>query len=365
VSGRKELPRCLDVARELAHHPKLVADGLGFVRLLYPTVNWVILFARDDLFPRRVVLVFRAGLERHHTSLPIRTSLTRSAVQGISQTDSFRPDHSQGGGMRSFILPITLLWSVPLVAVTLADERPRPSGDAVQVAFEKFVNAASRADRPAELEAREALVSLGPDVVPKLTKAARGHSEPHVRRSCYELLMRSFADDERTADALIQHGMVDENPGIRYYSAASLGELRDQQAEPTLRAALERANEKRDPIRFTLAVALARHGKADVLPVLIDAVSDEAYAWRDAGNAGLKVLSGKSLEDFDGYDCREGAWTSGGTFSMPLDPLTSAERKAGRFQAATAYLKWLKAERPELYRSAQYRAKARRTVLIR
>ena len=200
--------------------------------------------------------------------------------------------------MRSFILSITLLWSVSPTVVSLADDTPRPSGDAVQVAFDKFVNVASRTNEPAELEARETLVSLGPVVVPKLTEAARGHGEPRVRRSCYELLTRSFADDERKADALIRHGLVDENPGIRYFSAASLGELRAEQAEPALRAALEEANRKRDPIRFTLAVALTRLGKTDVLPVLIDAISDDAYAWRDTGNAGLKSADWQKSRGF-------------------------------------------------------------------
>jgi HEAT repeat protein len=246
---------------------------------------------------------------------------------------------------------MTLLWGASLAAGSRADEDPRPPGDAVQAAFDRFVEAAGRAGEPAELEAREALASLGPDVVPMLAEAARGHGERRVRRSCYELLARSFADDERTVDALIRHGLHDENPGIRCYSAAALGEVRSQQAEPALRAALEEANGKRDSIRFTIAEALARLGKAEVMPVLIEGVSDEAYAWRQAGNAGLKALSGKSLEDFDGYDCREGAYTSGGTFSMPLDALTSAERKVGRFRAAAAYLKWLKAERPELYQA--------------
>ena len=133
--------------------------------------------------------------------------------------------------MRSFILSITLLWSVSLAAVSLADLTARPWGDAEQAVFDKFVNAASRTD-PAQLKACEAVVALGSKVVPKITEAARVSSEARVRRSCYELLTRSFADDERTVDALIRHGLIDENPGIRYYSAATLGELRAHQAEP-------------------------------------------------------------------------------------------------------------------------------------
>jgi HEAT repeat protein len=267
--------------------------------------------------------------------------------------------------MRSSSLLAAVYWGMALSTMSGVEDGVSPSVDTVQSAFDRFVEAASQNDTLAELKAREALVSLGPHVVPKLTKAAQGHIKPHVRRSCYELLTRSFADDERTADALIRHGMLDENPGIRYFCAASLGDLRAQQAVPALRAALERANEKGDPIRFTLAAALAQHGKTDVLPVLIDAVSDEAYAWRNLGNARLKELSGKSLEDFDAYDCREGAYTSGGTFSMPLDALTSAERKAARFRAAAAYLKWLRAECPELYSSVNYRPRPRRAAVSR
>jgi hypothetical protein len=267
--------------------------------------------------------------------------------------------------MRSSILFAALFWVPGFSGGSLADEAVRPSADAVQAAFDKFIEAANRTGGPAELEACEALASLGSDIVPKLTEAAQRHIEPKVRRSCYELLMRSFANDDRTADTFIHHGMLDENPGIRYLSAASLGELKARQVEPALRAAYERANEMHDPIRFTLAGALLRHGKTDVLPVLIDAISDEAYAWRDLGNDALKAISGKNLEDFDGYDCREGAWTSGGTFSMRLDPLTLAERRAERFRAAADYLKWLKAERPELYSSANYGQRPPRSATTR
>ncbi len=267
--------------------------------------------------------------------------------------------------MRSSNLLAALFWGLAFSAMSGAEDAVTPAVDRVQSAFDRFVEAASRTDRPAELEAREAR-SLWARMSFRSSRKPLGDIASHMSgvraMSCsHSRLLTTSGRPMRS----IRHGMLDENPGIRYYSAASLGELRAQQAEPALRAALERANEKRDPIRFTLAEALARHGKADVLPVLIDAVSDEAYAWRNLGNVGLKALSGKSLEDFDAYDCREGAYTSGGTFSMPLDALTSAERKAGRFRAATTYLKWLKTERPELYRSANYRPRPRRAAVSR
>ena len=241
-------------------------------------------------------------------------------------------------------------------------EKVQPSADVVQAAFDKFVQAASRTSNwSAELEAREALVSLGPVIIPKLTEAARNHGEWRVRRSCYDLLTRSFADDERTADTLFRHGLLDQDPGIRYQSAFYLGDLKVQRAEQALRAAFEAAKGKDDKfIRFTLAKSLAQLGQADVLPVLIAAVSDDAFMSRHIGNIGLKALSGKSLEDFEGYVYGEQAFVSGGNeFQMPVDALTAIERKARRFRAAEAYLKWLKAERPEMYSSANYRPKFR------
>jgi hypothetical protein len=112
--------------------------------------------------------------------------------------------------------------------------------------------------------------------------------------------------------------------------------------------------------RFTLAKSLAQLGKNDVLPVLITAVSDDAYMSRHVGNIGLKALSGKSLEDFGGYTYAEGAFVTGGIeLSMWVDSLTAVKRKAGRFRAAEAYLEWIKAERPELYASVNYRPQSR------
>jgi hypothetical protein len=128
--------------------------------------------------------------------------------------------------MRSPILFAALFWILGSSADSLAEEKVPPSADGVQAAFDKFVQAASRTSNwSAELEARQALVSLGPIIIPKLTEAAREHREWRVRRSCYDLLTRSFADDERTADTLLRHGLLDQDPGIRYRSAFYLAQV--------------------------------------------------------------------------------------------------------------------------------------------
>jgi hypothetical protein len=264
--------------------------------------------------------------------------------------------------MRSSSLFAALYWGLTFSAISGAEDNATPSADAVQAAFERFVQAASQTNWPAELEAREALVSLGPVIVPKLTETAREHGEWRVRRSCYDLLTRSFADDERTADTLLRHGLLDQDSGIRYQSAFYLGDLKVQRAEQALRAAFEGATGKDDQFfRFILAKSLAQLGKADVLPVLIAAVSDDAYMSRHVGNIGLKALSGKSLEDFGGYVYGEGASVIGGLeVSEFVDALTAVKRKSGRFRATEAYLEWLKAERPALYGSVNYRPQSRR-----
>jgi HEAT repeat protein len=181
------------------------------------------------------------------------------------------------------------------------------------------------------------------------------------------VLTRSFAEDERTADTLLRHGLLDQDPGIRYQSAFYLGDFKVQRAEQALRAALEGASGKDDQfIRFTLAKSLAQLGKADVLPVLIAAVSENDYMYRYIGNIGLKALSGKNLEDFEGYAYAEGIYVIGGIELMtPVDALTAVERKSGRFQAAKAYLIWLKTERPELYSFLNYRPTPRRIATPR
>jgi HEAT repeat protein len=265
--------------------------------------------------------------------------------------------------MRSSLLSAALFLVSGFPGGSFADDAVKPSADAVNAAFDKFVQAASKTDWPAELEAREALLSLGSEIVPKLTDAAQVHSDSRVRRSCYDLLTRSFAGDERTSDTLLDHGLHDRDDGIRYQSAFLLGDFKIQRAEPALRAAYAGATGKDDQFfRFTLAKSIAQLGQSDVLPVLVAAVSDDRFMSRHVGNIGLKSLTGRNLDDFRGYTYGEGAWVTGGIEMMvPFDPVQSVERKAARFEAAKAYLAWLKTERPELYNSLSYRPMSRRT----
>ena len=206
-------------------------------------------------------------------------------------------------------------------------------------------------------ESRAQVISLGPEAVPKLTEAARSHGEARARRTCYELLTSAFANDERAIDTVVRYGLHDQDPRIRYQCVFLLGDLKVHHAGGALRAAPKEATGKDDVfIRYTLSKSLAQLGEADVLPTLFAAVSDDSFMSRHVGNIGLKALSGKTLEDFEGYHYAEGACVIGGIeASFPFDAITSAEQKIQRFRAAAAYFKWLKTERPELYRYVTYR----------
>ena len=258
--------------------------------------------------------------------------------------------------MKPIVTSVALLSSLTFATAFAADKTDLPGVDPVQTAFDKLVRAATGTDWSSELAARIELTSLAHEAVPKLTEAARSHGEARVRRACYELLTSAFAKDERAVDTVIRFGLHDQDSQIRYICAFLLGDLKVNRAAQALRDALKGATGKDDEFyRYTLSKSLAQLGEADVLRTLFAAASDDSFMVRHVGNIGLKGLSGKNLEDFEGYHYAEGAFVSGGNeFVTPFDAITSAEKKAKRFQAATAYFKWLKTERPELYNYVTY-----------
>ena len=72
--------------------------------------------------------------------------------------------------MRSPILSVILFWVLSLTDAPVAGETLPPSADVVQAAFDRFVQAASQTNCPAELEARETLLSVGPSSFRSLRK---------------------------------------------------------------------------------------------------------------------------------------------------------------------------------------------------
>jgi hypothetical protein len=258
--------------------------------------------------------------------------------------------------MKPIVTSVALLSSLAFAAALPADKPDVPGVDPVQTAFDKLVRAATGTDWPSELAARQELTALAREAVPKVTEAARSHGEARVRRSCYELLTSAFAKDERAVDTVVRFGLHDQDSQIRYICAFLLGDLKVHRAAQALRDALKGATGKDDEFyRYTVSKSLAQLGEADVLPTLFAAVSDDSFMERHVGNIGLKGLSGKNLEDFEGYHYAEGEVVIGGqVLATPFDAITTAEKKAERFRAVTAYFKWLKTERPELYSYVTY-----------
>jgi hypothetical protein len=106
--------------------------------------------------------------------------------------------------------------------------------------------------------------------------------------------------------------------------------------------------------RFAAAKSLAELGEADVLRVLYEAIESDWYMHRYMGNLGLKGLTGKDLNDFEKYDWSEGAFVSGGREAVPMfDAIEQSEKRAKRYSAMAAYFKWLKAEKPEIYKHVE------------
>jgi hypothetical protein len=260
---------------------------------------------------------------------------------------------------------LVLLWGSSLVEATPDDQSVTTPPDPVQSALSELVRACVGTDWPAESAARQKLVALGPKALPKLIESAQHHEEARVRRSCYQLLTDAYAQDERAIGMAVRRGLGDRYPAVRYHCAFLLGDLKVADAAQDLRVAFEgTAGKDNVLLRFTLAKSLAQLGQVDMLPILFAAVTDDSFMPRHVGNIGLKALSGRSLEDFEGYHLGEGASVIGGHEMMiPFDAVTIAERKLRRLQATTAYFRWLKAERPELYRHATYDVGNRRQEL--
>jgi hypothetical protein len=114
--------------------------------------------------------------------------------------------------------------------------------------FDKLVRAATGADWPSVLAAREELTSLADDAVPKVTEAARSHGEARVRRACYELLTSAFAKDERAIDTVVRFGLTYERLRAEAVALAAAGRTASSRApvEEALRLAPAEAVWARD-----------------------------------------------------------------------------------------------------------------------
>lgn len=240
-----------------------------------------------------------------------------------------------------------------LGSATIAAEPPAdaPAPSAKQDPDAAFARLVAATNWPLESAARQELAAGGREALEKILNAVRfGEHDARVRRACFEVLTEQFAGDERAIEAAINFGLADEDAGIRYGCAFRLGEVKAYAAYHGLRRiADDRAADER--VRNAAVKSLAQLGEVNVVRPLFELVSSDHAMTRSMGNSGLKALSGKCLDDFEGYNRLEGSFVSGGREAMPwFDAITVAEKKAGRYRALAAYFRWLKETRPDLYK---------------
>ncbi|CAN5378951.1 hypothetical protein BH10PLA2_BH10PLA2_37800 [soil metagenome] len=232
-----------------------------------------------------------------------------------------------------------------LLAVTFGMPEA-PVQTRAQSALQKLVASKCWIEQAAALDA---LRSLGNPGLKLIQRTAVRNADLSVRRLCYESLMRDFACDKNVIKMLISEGLADSDEEIRYRCAFFMGEHKIYSAHRRLRL-LFKFSDLSERTRLAAQKSLAELGDSDVFPHLCKALGSDSYQDRILGNVGIKALSGRNLNEFGNYDFAEGAYFLGVQLSVGIDGIRDAERKAKRFQALTAYCRWLKEARPDLYK---------------
>jgi hypothetical protein len=216
----------------------------------------------------------------------------------------------------------------------------------VEEVFQELVHAS---DWREAKDASQRLGEFGEKAFDVIRRGATYEKE-QVRRYCYELLMQKFADNERARATIMNDGLADKNDSIRYMCAFFLGEHKVYSAFRRLKNLME--DEPLESLsRYAAAKSLAELGESGVIEVLYEAAGNNYFMPRYLSNLGLKALTGKDLNDFEGYDYHEGAFVSGGReLIMQRRPIEDSERRAKRFLAIAAYCRWLKEAKPEIYK---------------
>ena len=240
------------------------------------------------------------------------------------------------------MLPIFLSLFMGLSTAPLS----RPGARDVNTAFQRLVSAK---DWREEAAAVNDLVAFGDKAFPIVEHGAIRHSDVKVRRACYQILTKNFIQDRRAARTVATDGLCDADEAIRYCCAFGLGEHKVYSAHRRLRFVLEDKSAS-DQVRLAAAKSLAELGEIDVIRKLYYALGDDHYMSRYLANIGIKALTGKDLNDFDGYQYDEGAIVGSTEPQFALDAVRESSNKAKRFRALASFCQWLKEQRPELYK---------------
>jgi hypothetical protein len=218
----------------------------------------------------------------------------------------------------------------------------------VWAAFERLVQADDdwrKADA-----AQKELAAFGKGAVDVVRRGAENHPKERVRLACYDLLIHNFANDPFTPRTLTYSGLSDADQRIRYACAYALGEQKVFAAHRHLRHVMDDTkNDERT--RLAAAQSLAKLGEGDAIRYLYTGLESDSAVSRHLANLGVKALTGRTLNAFDGYDFFEGATILGGQeAAMEFDAIVRAEKRMKRYQAILSFCTWLKKERPDLYK---------------
>lgn len=196
---------------------------------------------------------------------------------------------------------------------------------------------------------QQRLVALGEEAIPAITRRARKSDGAAVRFWCYEVLTKHFPD--KSAEAIASDGLKDESDKILYHCAWHVGDKKIYGAYRKLRRLAE-DQEQPEYVRDAAVKSLAQLGEPDVMPQLVTMMQHKGYMRRYMGNLGAEALTGKCLDDFNGYKYSEGAFVSGGVEYMRMDehPHEYHQRLAKRHQALADYCAWLEKEKPEVFK---------------
>lgn len=225
-----------------------------------------------------------------------------------------------------------------------------PAPPSVRKQAEELLDGLSEKTPWREVDAvQERLVALGEEAIPAITRRARKSDDYAVRLWCYEVLTKHFPD--KSAEAIASNGLRDESDKVLYHCAWHVGDKKIYGAYRKLRR-LSEDLEQPDYVRDAATKSLAQLGEPDVMPRLVAMMQDNGYMRRYMGNLGAEALTGKCLNDFDGYKYSEGAFVSGGVEAVRTHehPATYHEKIVKRHQALADYCAWLEKEKPEVFK---------------
>jgi hypothetical protein len=250
--------------------------------------------------------------------------------------------------LKTTVFTFTLLIGLNLFAKEAKKTDEKPSQPATpHEAFARLEAAKNSRDRDA---AAGELAAMGEQAILPVHQGAKKHDNIEVRRACYRLLSEPLHKHQWAGETMARYGLHDKDPQIQYLCAFSLGTHKVYEAHRKLRMVMDDKSADHDA-RLAATKSLAELGEPDVMGRFFEPLSSDRYMDRYMANIGLKALSGKDLSDFENYDYGEGAFVSGGIEAVRDRNVEGvAEVRARRYLAIAAYAKWLRENRPELYK---------------